>query len=121
MLFILFLLFVLTLFFEYRVKSPFFLFVLVSQSIYILSCTYFNNMYPDWVESEVEYLGFIFFSVYLISRFFIYSVFFNDLKINNEFSVEWLIKPVVYVSGLSLFISLFLFDFDIFSSIKSNS
>lgn len=120
MLVVLFILFVITLIFEYKIKSPFFVFSFISQSIFMLSVIYFKGVYPEWVGEQVEYLGFIFFSIYLLSRFVFCSYIFYKITPKSEDYNSNLIKPVVFIAGGSLLLSLFLFDFNIFSALNSN-
>lgn len=111
---------IILIYFEYKIKSPFIILSLCAGLLYFLSVPLVIGNYPVWVGEEVNRLAFIFFVVYLFSRFIINSLF----KISYKKIFPNDLDKVKKISFLFMFIAIFFsfasFGFSYNAMINSN-
>lgn len=113
--------FFLTLFLDFKIKSPFIIFTISIGGLYFLSVPLIENAYPKWVGDEVEYLAFIFFTSYLVGRFIFLSLLKVEIKKQFNFVDIKKIKVMTgFILVISLIISMYTFDFNINEMLYSN-
>ncbi|HCA5037198.1 O-antigen polymerase [Acinetobacter baumannii] len=111
---------IILIYFEYKIKSPFIILSLCAGLLYFLSVPLIIGNYPVWVGEEVNRLAFIFFVVYLFSRFIINTLF----KISYKKIFPNDLDKVKKISFLFMFIAIFFsfasFGFSYNAMINSN-
>lgn len=110
----------LLIYFEYKIKSPFIIFSLSAGFLYFLSVPLIIGNYPAWVGDEVNQITFVFFVTYLFSRFVITSFFGSKYK---KVDIEKLNKSKnisLFFMVVAVFFSFASFGFSYTAIVNSN-